>query len=93
MADMADVHEKILAMLANVKEMRKNLNKRPILDATGLISKQDLLKEYNLPERTAQRRINELIEKNLLEKVKRGRVVFYRKKPDYPHTPSVDSLK
>ncbi len=85
MANMATMNEKILAMLANIKELRKTIKKEPLATPPGLISQKDFILELGLSDRTARRRISELLANNQISKEKRGKAVFYRKNANYPH--------
>ena len=85
MAEMATVQEKIVAMLATVRELRmvvaKIDKKDPILGIVSLhspISQQELLDLLpQMSSRTARRKIDTLVSANLLARSKKGKEVFY----------------
>ena len=85
MAEMATVHEKIVAMLATVRELRNIVAKidknDPVLAVISLhapIAQKDLLDM--LPEmssRTARRKLDALVRGNHVTRIKKGKEVFY----------------
>ena len=90
MAHMATVQEKIVAMLATVREMRKIVaNGHNIDEITRVIADHSPVSQKNLlgmlphvSSRTMRRRLEGLIQRKIILRRKEGKEVFYL---IYPH--------
>ena len=86
MDSMATMSEKIVDMLATIREMRKMLGKKNIILDTlithGSLSQYDLLKKISpkISERTARRHLEKYIAEGLVVRTKDGRRVVYTSK-------------
>ncbi|MEK7616292.1 MAG: hypothetical protein AAB420_03760 [Patescibacteria group bacterium] len=82
---MATVHEKIVAMLATVQEMRKMLKSGEkaddivaLVEQRLRISQKDLLATFpQISSRTIRRRLDTLIRQSRLLRRKEGKEVYY----------------
>ena len=83
---MATMSEKIVDMLATIREMRKMLAKKnnilDILSAHGSLSQHDLFQKMgpNISERTARRYLEKYVSEGLIIRTRDGRQVIYTSK-------------
>lgn len=89
MVIMATIEEKIVAMLATIKEMRKIVKKPdPVFDlivAKGDISQKDMISLLpDMSSRSVRRHLEYLLQGGMVLRRKEGKEVFYSRNTDYP---------
>lgn len=89
---MATINEKLVDMLATIKDMRKSLQNKHVtgdvfefIKLKNSVTQEELFEAMpNLSPRTMRRRIDELLSTGKILKQKEGRRVNYLKNPNYP---------
>ena len=85
---MATINEKIVDMLATVREMREKLNKPGLFDLISQnddIAQSDLMEHFKeISPRTLRRRLDILVQEKQIFRERKGREVLYRRNDNYP---------